>query len=220
MCGRFTLRRDIHSVARELRVEQMGGSVIFEPRYNVAPTQQCPILTATDGGRQINPMAWGIPRSRGGRMVRQINARAETFPPRSARCAVISDGFYEWAGAKGSTRQPYFFHRQDDGLILMAGLWQWYQSAEGYEQTFAVITTTPNAAVAPIHDRMPAILEGDDLALWLSPKTGVRDLPGLLGAARDDLLKRRAISMAVNDAKNDGPELIEPANLTNLRLSG
>jgi putative SOS response-associated peptidase YedK len=64
-------------------------------------------------------------------MVRQINTRAEALPPRSARCAIISDGFYEWAGEKGSARQPYFFRRPDDGLILIAGLWQWYQSAKG-----------------------------------------------------------------------------------------
>jgi putative SOS response-associated peptidase YedK len=141
-------------------------------------------------------------------MVRQINTRAEALPPRSARCAIISDGFYEWAGEKGSARQPYFFRRPDDGLILMAGLWQWYQSAKGYEQTFAIITTASNLVVAPIHDRMPAILEGDSLVLWLNPATPTNDLPGLLGPTRDDLLGCRAVSPAVNDAKNDGPELL------------
>lgn len=56
-------------------------------------------------------------------MVRQINARAETAS-RDAHCAIIADGFYEWTGSKGSGRQPYFFHRPDDRLILMAGIWQ------------------------------------------------------------------------------------------------
>jgi putative SOS response-associated peptidase YedK len=68
-------------------------------------------------------MVSGLPRSRGGRLVRQINTRAEAFPPRGERCAVISDGLYEWAAVKGNARQPYFFHRPDDGLILIAGLW-------------------------------------------------------------------------------------------------
>jgi putative SOS response-associated peptidase YedK len=62
--------------------------------------------------------------------------------------------------------------------------------------------------VAPIHDRMPAILEGDSLALWLNPKAAGRDLEGLLHPARDELLERRGVSLAVNDAKNDGPELL------------
>jgi putative SOS response-associated peptidase YedK len=153
VCGRFTLRRDSDSIRRELGVESGGGSVIFEPRFNIAPTQQTPILlNEPEHGRHITPMVWGIPRSRGAVMVRQINARAGTFPPRSARCAVISDGFYEWAGTKGSKRQPYFFHRADDALILMAGLWQWAEIQEGYEQTFAIVTTSADATVAPVHD--------------------------------------------------------------------
>jgi putative SOS response-associated peptidase YedK len=111
MCCRFTLRRDVHAVASELNAYGTGGSVIFEPRYNIAPTQQNPILTADENGRQLSPMIWGIPRSRGAKMVRQINARAEALPTRSSRCAVVTDGFYEWAGAKGSARQLHLFHR-------------------------------------------------------------------------------------------------------------
>ena len=76
-----------------------------------------------------------------------------------------------WTGTKGSKRQPYFFHRPDDDLILMAGLWQWTEVEIGYQQTFAIVTTAANAAVAPIHDRMPAILEGDSLAIWLKSQS-------------------------------------------------
>jgi putative SOS response-associated peptidase YedK len=209
MCGRFTLRRDLESVYRELRVEAGSGAVLWSPRYNIAPTDQVPILSVAEAGhRHLQPMVWGIPRSRNGRMARQINARAETVSERSHRCAVISDGFYEWAGAKGSTRQPYFFHRPGDPLILMAGLWQWQNGEEGYLQTFAIVTTAANATLAPIHDRMPAILEGDSLALWLNPKTAAPDLPGLLTSARDDLLESRRVSPLVNSVKNDGPELL------------
>jgi putative SOS response-associated peptidase YedK len=209
MCGRFTLRRELDSIRCELGIEVAAGSVLHEPRYNIAPTQQALIIISeAERGRQITPMVWGIPRSRGARKVRQINARAEALPLRSPRCAVISDGFYEWAGTKGSARQPYFFHRPDDNLILMAGLWQWTEVGESHQQTFAIVTTAANGAVSPIHDRMPAILEGDTLALWLSPRTALGDLPGLLGPARDELLERRPVSMAVNDVKTDGPELL------------
>ena len=76
MCGRFTLRRDLESVHRELRVKTEASNVLWSPRYNIAPTDQVPILTVAESGhRQLTPMVWGIPRSRGGRMVRQINAR-------------------------------------------------------------------------------------------------------------------------------------------------
>jgi putative SOS response-associated peptidase YedK len=92
-------------------------------------------------------------------------------------------------------------------LILMAGLWQWHHDEDGYLQTFAIITTAANDAMAPIHDRMPAILEGDTLALWLNPKTAAGVLPGLLGPAHDDLLVSRPVSRRVNNVKKDGPEL-------------
>src|SRR5580700_8008189 len=212
MCGRFTLRRrDLHVVRRELRAETGGSHVLWSPRYNIAPTDQVPILVRREtGARDISTVTWGIPRSRNGRMVRQINARGESIGAGVSRCAVISDGFYEWAGDKGSARQPYFFHQPDDGLILFAGLWQWHQDQEGYSQAFAIVTTTANALMAPIHDRMPAILdEGDSLSLWLNPASEVRDLRGLLAPAPADLLETRPVSPLVNSVKNDSPELID-----------
>jgi putative SOS response-associated peptidase YedK len=154
-------------------------------------------------------MVWGIPRSRNGRLVRQINARSENVTIRNARCAVISDGFYEWAGEKTSARQPYFFHRPNDGLILMAGLCQCYHDTEGYLQTFVIVTTAANAMMAPVHHRMPAMLEGDALALWLNPNTAAKDLPGLLAPAPVDLLELRKVSTLVNHVKNDSPELLK-----------
>ena len=211
MCGRFTLRRDIQRVRRELRVEARGGDVLFEPRYNIAPTDQVPILSVEKYQREISPMVWGIPRSRDGRMVRQINARGESIGASISRGAVISDGFYEWAGDKGSARQPYFFHRPDDELILLAAYWAWSDAPGGGRmQTFTIITTAANALMAPIHDRMPAILdEGDDLSLWLNPTSELKDLRGLLAPAPEGLLEMRQVSTLVNSVKNEGPELVQ-----------
>jgi putative SOS response-associated peptidase YedK len=62
--------------------------------------------------------------------------------------------------------------------------------------------------MAPIRDRMPAILEGDSLALWLNPQSAAGDLQGLLAPAREDLLGSRPVSPLVNSVKNDGPELL------------
>ena len=107
MCGRYTLRRsELESVRRELGTETGGGSYLWQPRYNLAPTEQLPILVRQDNGsRNLVPMVWGIPRNRNGRMVRQINAQTESVSLRIARCAVLSDGFYEWdAGHKGLQR--------------------------------------------------------------------------------------------------------------------
>jgi putative SOS response-associated peptidase YedK len=224
MCGRFTLRRDLPSVRRELGVEHDAGAILWEPRYNVAPAQQTPILMADDNrGRHLVPMVWGIAtpaRESKGRLVRHINARAEALEARSlwrhaleeTRCVVVTDGFYEWTGPSGSRdRRPFWFHRQDDALILMAGLWRWRDTGAGFLQEFTIVTTPANSTISPIHDRMPAILEGDALSMWLKPKSGPKALRELLAPAADDLLESRAVSTAVNDANRDGPELIAEA---------
>jgi putative SOS response-associated peptidase YedK len=90
----------------------------------------------------------------------------------------------------------------------MAGLWRWRNTADGYLQEFTIVTTPANLTLAPIHNRMPAILEGDALSLWLNPKIEPKELSTLLEAARDDLLEARPVSPAVNDVKNDAPELL------------
>lgn len=221
MCGRFTLRRDYETIRHELRVESSGGSIIFEPRYNVAPTGQVPILhTAETGVRQLTPMVWGIAtpaRDGKGRLTPRINARVENLESsqlwcdalRQTRCVVVSDGFYEWTGTSGSRdRRAFWLHRPDDGLILMAGLWRWRDTGDGYLQEFTIVTTPANTRLAPIHNRMPAVLEGDTLSLWLNPKIAPNELGAVLEPARDDLFEARPVSPAVNDVRNDGPELL------------
>jgi putative SOS response-associated peptidase YedK len=207
MCGRYTLRHhNLESVKRELRADSNGGSYLWEPRYNIAPTDQVPILVRNENGqRNVVPMGWGIPRQRGERMVRQINTRAESVSSRGERSAVIADGFFEWAGEKGSPRQPYFCHRADDRLILIAGLWQWSQVPQGYQQTFTIVTTWANARLAAIHDRMPAILEGDGLALWLNPKTELQVVRALLAPAPDEVLELWKESALVNSRQERRP---------------
>lgn len=207
MCGRYTLRRNGDAIRRELRAEAAAALESWAPRYNIAPTNQVPVLLRDkSGARLIELMGWGIPRDRNGRTVRQINGRSESFAIRNPRCAVISDGFYEW-GAKGPNRQPYFFHRPADELILIAGHWQSLSIGRTLQSTFVILTTAANGMIAPIHDRMPAILDGDALALWLNPSSSERDLSGLL-APTDETLAMRPASPLVNSVKNEGPELL------------
>jgi putative SOS response-associated peptidase YedK len=221
MCGRFTLRRDYERIRRDLCIESGAGSIIFEPRYNVAPTDQVPILRLSEHGqRELSPMVWGIAtpaRDNKKRLTRHINARVENLMSNAlwrqaldkTRCVVVSDGFFEWTGTSGATnRRPFFLHRPDDALILMAGLWRWRNTADGYLQEFTIVTTPANSTLAPIHGRMPAILEGDALSLWLNPKIEPKEPTTLLEPARDDLLEARPVSPAVNDVKNDTPELL------------
>ncbi len=211
MCGRSTLTRpNRESVATELNVAPEGyrGCPPIEPHYNIAPTSVCPILTLDErGNRRIEPMTWGsIPKSGKGLV---INWRSESFPPRAPRCAVITDGFYEWTGPKNA-RQPYWFHRPDFALVMMAGLWKWQLNPDGTRTAvFVILTTHANHLMAPIHNRMPVVLGESQLDQWMRPDTGRTDeLRAMLVPAPEEFLIADKASPLANSVKNDGPELL------------
>jgi putative SOS response-associated peptidase YedK len=225
MCGRFTLTyRERQHLAEELgvNVEEINDAD-YKPRYNVAPTDPHWIVRMRYEEREILPAKWGLINTwakDAKRAAKQINARAETIATNSAfrdafarrRCVVPADGFYEWIGA-GKTRQPIWFHRRDGKLILFAGLYEsWPQTPDSWQRTFTIITTTPNNLMAPIHDRMPVILSGDDVDYWLDPREeDTESLKALLAPPPEDLLAKLSVSQRVNSVKNDDPACLEPA---------
>jgi putative SOS response-associated peptidase YedK len=152
-----------------------------------------------------------------------ISAKAETIDRRGAfrdafvhrRCVVPADGFYEWTGSK-SSRRPIRFHREDGGLLLFAGLYEsWFPEKNLPQMTFTIITCAPNAAIAPIHNRMPVVLDERATDDWMNPlERDLLSLKRLLVPAPDDALMASPASPLVNSVKNDGPELLAaPANL-------
>lgn len=221
MCGRYTLSRQGSVVVDELadiRIE-LGD---FVPRYNVAPGQEAPVLRIGPGGAEVARLRWGLIPSwaRDPKIAWQcINARAETLATKPAfrtafrrrRCAVLADGFYEWLPVPDG-KQPWYFSRRDRGLLLFAGLWESWRQSEASEpvDTFTVVTTRPNAVAAPIHDRMPVILEGGRAQAWLDPGTEGEALESVLQPASDSLLEVHLVSRVVNSARFDGPECIAP----------
>ncbi len=210
MCGRITLTRpNFESIATELNVEPLNyrGYPIYAPHYNIAPTDTVPVLTLAEGQRHISPMTWGtIPKNRRGMV---INWRSESFPPRSPRCGVITDGFYEWSGPR-EARQPHWFHRPDHALVVLAGMWKMQQQRDGtFAQAFVVLTTRANALMVPIHDRMPVVLEASRLDEWMNPSAADPALlRSMLTPAPEDWLVAERGSPLVNSVKNDGPELL------------
>jgi putative SOS response-associated peptidase YedK len=209
MCGRITLTRpNLESVASELNVAPEGyrGYPLLEPHYNIAPTSLHPILTLNQNQRFISPMTWGSTPKSGRGLT--INWRSESFPPKAPRCGVITDGFYEWTGPKNA-RQPYWFHRPDHGLVVMAGLWKWRRSAEGtVSQVFVVLTTCANAVMAPIHNRMPVTLGDAGMNEWMSADADSALLRRILSPAPDGWLVAEPASLLVNSVRNNGPELL------------
>lgn len=219
MCGRYTLTVDQEALQVALGVE---GLVHPRPRYNVAPTQEVPVVVAPEGEARGAVLRWGLvpswakDPSIGNRM---INARSETAhekpsfraPFRRSRCLVPADGFFEWR-REGSGKVPFWIHMEDRAPFTMAGLWDRWRDPEGGERaTFTILTTEPNELLRPIHDRMPVIVAPGDRRRWLDPGAGVPALRELLGPHPAEPMAVREVSTRVNSPRNDDPSCIEPA---------
>ena len=143
-----------------------------------------------------------------GREARRLadQRRAETLATRPAfrnawrqnrRCLVPADGFFEWVGPK-QTRQPIWIHRPDNGIFFFAGLYEsWQPSPDTWQRTFTIITTTPNDLLAPIHDRMPAIIPSEHADEWLFQGNDSASVKPLLKAVSTDYLVATAVSPRV-----------------------
>ncbi len=219
MCGRYSLITDLGELA--LQFEFDGDLLKFEPAYNVAPTQS--VLTVLGGEtRRGGFMRWGlIPHwaknaSIGSRM---INARAETVAEKPAfrdalrrrRCLVLADGFYEWQRT-GTGKRPMRIVLRTGEPFAFAGLWSSWRDPEGNSiSSCAIITTTANDLLRPIHDRMPVILPKNMEDFWLD---GSLDDPVPLGGVLipypDDAMEAYEVSTLVNSFANDNPEVIAP----------
>ena len=220
MCGRFSLTADLRELAG--RFEFDGNLLDLEPNFNVAPTQN--VLTVIGGdNRRSGFMRWGlIPHwaktaSIGSRM---INARAETVAQRPAfreafrrrRCLVLADGFYEWQRA-GSVRKPMRIVMESGEPFAFAGLWAMWRDSEGNRiPSCTIITTEANDLLRPIHSRMPVILPREMEEFWLD--RDVQDtavLENALTSYPSELMQAYQVSTLVNSARNNGPQVVEPA---------
>ncbi|MGC8783782.1 MAG: SOS response-associated peptidase [Armatimonadota bacterium] len=219
MCGRFTLTQPTQAVAERFGVQ----CILFEftPRYNIAPSQPVAVIMQ-DGGRRLEACRWGLvpfwakDPEIGNRL---INARAETLAEKPAfkysltrrRCLIPADGFYEWR-KEGGRRVPVYIRKRDGGLFAFAGLWDEWQSPDGSPlRTCTIITTEPNALVASIHNRMPAILMPEHEALWLD--TSLKEpaqLLAMLQAYPEAEMEAYPVSPRVNNPNNDDPLCIQP----------
>ncbi len=214
MCGRIANTLPPDSVAR-LFSATPANDLPPIPDYNVCPTQSVAVVTAEDA-RRLRPMRWGfLPHwyksPTDGPLL--INARSETIAEkpafraavRSRRCLVPVTGFYEWHRTK-EARLPWFVTRADGTPLVLAGIWQDW--GDDQMPTFAVVTTEANAAMAPIHNRVPLVIEEKDWALWLG-EAG-HGAAVLMTSPAEDVLAFHRVSTAVNSNRAEGPELIEP----------
>ena len=219
MCGRYDnlIAQDAY---RGLFKAQRLAQSNFPPRYNIAPTDQIPIVRVDprDGEREVVMARWGLipfwmkkkPK------VPHINARAETVDKlpmfREAfakrRCLIPATGFYEWEKREDG-KQPYRFTRKDLEPFAFAGIWE-FARIEGEEiLSAAIIVGEANSLVSPIHNRMPVMLMAEDYDRWLGPATDIHELNAMLKPYDSALMEAYAVSRVINSVKNDTEECIE-----------
>lgn len=223
MCGRYTLRQRTEQIVQRFDVarviEETFAETAAEPRFNIAPTQPVDVVIE-NGVRTLEMMRWGLvpawakDPSIGGKL---LNARAETLLEKPSfrtalarrRCLIPADGFYEWQ-RQGKSRQAMHIHLPGDALFAFAGLYDEWTSPDGSPlRTCTVITVAPNALMAPIHDRMPAILRPENEAAWLIGGDAA-SLLALLGPYPDGWLDAMPVSGLVNSVANDSPACLAP----------
>jgi putative SOS response-associated peptidase YedK len=218
MCGRYTLTQagavpDLFEIS-ELRIT---------PRFNVAPSQELPIIRLDSAGRREGALLrWGLiphwmkEKPTGSPM---INARAEGLDTKPAyraafkyrRCLVPADGFFEWKKVPGRKRkQPYFFQLHDRALFAFAGLWEHFEKEGEIIESFTILTCDANDLVGKVHDRMPVILPRNGYAAWLGSGTEPDVRHRLLAPFDPDRMESYPVSPRVNSPANDDETCIEP----------
>ncbi len=221
MPGRFSQATELEVLKN--RFGFSGSGISLNPRYNIAPRQEVPIVVGEDK-RVLKMMRWGLvpfwskDESIGDNM---INARAETVTQKLSfknsfkerRCLVLVDGFYEWKDdEKKGSKIPYRFVLKSREPFAFAGLWDiWKKPGGNTLLSFTIITTEANDLIHTIHNRMPVILSEKNEDIWLDQdmKDDNRLLP-LLVPYPSDHMQAYEVSTLVNSPKNDSPECIEP----------
>jgi putative SOS response-associated peptidase YedK len=218
MCGRYELHT--HPAALALAFGLPFPPEIH-PRYNIAPSQNVPVLrNNAEGQRELAQMRWGlVPRwakdpSIGARM---INARGETVASKSAfktpferhRCLLPADGFYEWKVLPGGRKQPMRVAMKSGMPFALAGLSErWLSSAGEVVDSCTIVTTEANSLLRPVHERMPVIVPASDYDRWLA--NNGEPPHDLIAAYPADLMLVHPVSTRVNAVRNDDARLIEP----------
>ncbi len=224
MCGRYTLASpDLGRLRERFPLRE---TIEVRPRFNVAPGDDVlAVIRRGDDGAEAEAtfLRWGLvpfwASDPGALAAKTINARAETVAERPAyrdaferrRCLIVADGFYEWSGGV-----PHWITRAGGEPFAFAGLWSsWRPRGAGHEveplRSCAIVTTAAAGPVRALHDRMPVILDPGDEPAWIDPVTPPEHLRALMREpAAAAALEYRPVSRAVNDARHDAPDCLDP----------
>jgi putative SOS response-associated peptidase YedK len=225
MCGRYRLTAKERYLRDHFGIDE---DFSWEPRWNVAPTQQVLIIRQnTAKGRSFKLVRWGLIPSwakNASIATGTINAMSETAAEKPAfrdalksrRCLVPADGFYEWKSIGSKQKQPFSIGMIDDSVFAFAGLWDcWRDSSSQLIETCTILTTRPNALLTEVHNRMPVILHPESYDLWLDPNVKDHSLVApLLNPLDASRMKKYPVSTRVNRPENDDPECAHEVSIS------
>lgn len=220
MCGRFEIHSTIEIIAKLFAIDSINFDI--RPNYNIAPSQNV-VAVASDGKKnRLLSCRWGFVPQWSKELktgLTMINARAETVADskiyksafENSRCLIVADGFYEWK-KQDRMKIPMYIHLRSGNPMGLAGLYNHWISPEGEEIfTCTVIVTDANEIIAPIHERMPVILDEEKFGQWLDP--AVHDRETLLRPLKPydpQALEIYAVTSKMNSYKYNDPENIKP----------
>ena len=239
MCGRFAIDTETNDLLEQI-AEQHGFLAVKDwrsyapPNYNVAPTNDVPVVRSRKGAIEIASVRWGMvpassPTFGGGKPI--INARIETVASNGmfknaflgSRCIVPARGYYEWQ-VREDGKQPFFVHEPQHPLAFagVVGAWRDKTKDDGdpdaWRLSMSIITLDAHVTPGEVHDRMPAFLTPDAYDDWLGDHLGATELTELIARSSNEVaedLQFYEVSRAVNKVEisrgipNNGPELIE-----------
>lgn len=216
MCGRFILTEQQQTVTETFNASPSEHEI--KSSYNIAPTQQVSVVRWQEGVRELVGLRWGLIPSWSKVMPKRthlINARAETIATKPSfrvaykrrRCLIPTNGFYEWQVSDGQ-KQAFFIHLPEHRLFAFAGLWECWYLDDKVIESCAIITTEANADVAPIHQRMPVIIDETDYAVWIGEQAG--DVDVLLQPYAEGYIIHHRVSTYVNTPRNNDPSCLKP----------
>jgi putative SOS response-associated peptidase YedK len=222
MCGRYSLTKaEEREFAVRFGIEEFSETRLV-PRFNIAPSQDVPVVIQEDGHNVLRSFKWGLIPSWAKDLKKTrptINARIETIAEKpffnsaikNRRCLIPADGFFEWpVDSQSGQKIPTYIHLVGRPLFAFAGLWDQWTTPDGEAlKTCTIITMPASLFMQPIHDRMPAILTASDEVSWLNPaETDVSKLLSLLVAPGDNALASYPVSRMVNSPRIDSAECI------------
>lgn len=224
MCGRFNVTSD---PLNQLIVEITGRGFVVDTRYNIAPTEQVPVLLKDrEGEWDLRDMRWWLVpywADEPGNKYSMFNAKSETLsksrafrePYRKRRCIVPATGYYEWV-KEGKAKIPYYITPESGGGFAFAGLWDRWQGEDRVIESCTIVTAASPGSMMPIHDRFPVHLTSEEARTWVDADTDDATRRELLAPTFRMPLAVTPVSTYVNNARNKDERCVEPLGETSV----